>query len=204
MGGTIKFKNMVSPKGDFFMQGNTLNPKSSYKDRLTDSMTMLSKDERVIFVGQQIVYAGNPMSNTLSEVPKSKMIEMPVAEEFQLGFCNGLALDGYRPLSFYPRWDFLLLAANQLCTHLDKLKEYSNNDFNPIVGIRVAVPTSRPIDPGIQHKSDYTEAFRLLLNYVDVVELKNTNDIIPAYKNFLKSDAKPSIFVEYVDRYGYG
>ena len=89
MGGTIKFKNMVSPKGDFFMQGNTLNPKSSYKDRLTDSMTMLSKDERVIFVGQQIVYAGNPMSNTLSEVPKSKMIEMPVAEEFQLGFRDG-------------------------------------------------------------------------------------------------------------------
>jgi len=185
------------------MQDNKLNPKSSYKDKLTEAMTMLSTDKRVIFVGQQIVFPGNPMSNTLSEVSKSKMIEMPVAEEFQLGFCNGLALDGYRPLSFYPRWDFLLLAANQLCTHLDKLSEYTNQDFKPVVGIRVAVPTSSPIDPGIQHKSDYTDAFNLMLKHIDIVKLESTEDILPAYTNFLKEDAKPTIFVEYVDRYGY-
>tara|TARA_B100000029_G_scaffold135788_1_gene130276 strand:- start:20129 stop:20710 length:582 start_codon:yes stop_codon:yes gene_type:complete len=179
------------------------NAKSTYKDNLTDAMTFLSKDERVIFVGQQIVFPGNPMSSTLKNVTEKQMIEMPVAEEFQLGFCNGLALDGYRPLSFYPRWDFLILAANQLCTHLDKLKEYSQGDFNPVVGIRVAVPTSSPIDPGIQHKSNYTEAFKLMLKYVDVVELKTPEDIIPAYKKFLEPNAKPSIFVEYVDRYGY-
>ena len=102
--------------------------KSTYKDSLTEAMTFLSQDERVIFVGQQIVFPGNPMSATLKNVSEDKMIEMPVAEEFQLGFCNGLALGGYRPISFYPRWDFLILAANQLCTHLDKLRYYSNGE----------------------------------------------------------------------------
>ena len=87
------------------------NAKSTYKDSLTEAMTFLSEDERVIFVGQQIVFPGNPMSATLKNVSEDKMIEMPVAEEFQLGFCNGLALGGYRPISFYPRWDFLILAA---------------------------------------------------------------------------------------------
>jgi pyruvate/2-oxoglutarate/acetoin dehydrogenase E1 component len=177
--------------------------KSTYKDSLTEAMTLLSKDERVIFVGQQIVFPGNPMSSTLQNVSEDKMIEMPVAEEFQLGFCNGMALNGYRPISFYPRWDFLILAANQLCTHLDKLRYYSKGDYNPVVGIRVAVPTSSPIDPGIQHKSDYSEAFKSMLRYVDVVKLKKPEDIIPAYKKFLEPDAKPTIFVEYVERYGY-
>lgn len=179
------------------------NAKSTYKDSLTEAMTFLSEDERVIFVGQQIVFPGNPMSSTLQNVSEDKMIEMPVAEEFQLGFCNGLALDGYRPISFYPRWDFLILAANQLCTHLDKLKDYSGGDFNPIVGIRVAVPTSIPIDPGHQHKADYSKEFKSMLKYVEVVNLETPEDIIPAYKKFLEPDAKPTVFVEYVERYGY-
>lgn len=42
--------------------------KSTYKDSLTEAMTLLSKDERVIFVGQQIVFPGNPMSSTLQNV----------------------------------------------------------------------------------------------------------------------------------------
>jgi pyruvate/2-oxoglutarate/acetoin dehydrogenase E1 component len=180
------------------------NPESTYKDELTHAMTSLSKDKRVIFVGQQIVYPGNPMSETLKNVSEKQMIEMPVAEEFQLGFCNGLALNGYIPLSFYPRWDFLILAANQLCTHLDKLKQYSNGDFNPVVGIRVAVPTTEPIDPGVQHKSDYTEAFIKMLTYVNIVELKESHQIVPEYKKLLEENSKPTIFVEYVDRYGYG
>lgn len=179
------------------------NPTSTYKDSLTDAMTLLSQDERVIFVGQQIVFPGNPMSSTLKNVSEDKMIEMPVAEEFQLGFCNGLALNGYRPISFYPRWDFLILAANQLCSHLDKIKKYTNDTFNPVVGIRVAVPTSSPIDPGHQHKSNYTKEFKSMLEYIDVVTLEKTEDILPAYKNFLKPNAKPTIFVEYVERYGY-
>ena len=179
------------------------NAKSTYKDSLTEAMTFLSEDERVIFVGQQIVFPGNPMSATLKNVSEDKMIEMPVAEEFQLGFCNGLALGGYRPISFYPRWDFLILAANQLCTHLDKLKDYSKGDFNPIVGIRVAVPTSTPIDPGHQHKADYSKEFKSMLKYVEVVNLEKPEDIIPAYQKFLEPNAKPTVFVEYVERYGY-
>ena len=179
------------------------NAKSTYKDSLTEAMTFLSEDEIVIFVGQQNVFPGNPMSATLKNVSEDKMIEMPVAEEFQLGFCNGLALGGYRPISFYPRWDFLILAANQLCTHLDKLKDYSKGDFNPIVGIRVAVPTSTPIDPGHQHKADYSKEFKSMLKYVEVVNLEKTEDIIPAYKKFLEPNAKPTVFVEYVERYGY-
>ena len=79
----------------------------------------------------------------------------------------------------------------------------SKGDFNPIVGIRVAVPTSTPIDPGHQHKADYSKEFKSMLKYVEVVNLEKTEDIIPAYKKFLEPNAKPTVFVEYVERYGY-
>ena len=50
-----------------------------------------------------------------------KRIEMPICEDFTVGFCTGLALEGYIPVCFIPRWDFLILAANQIINHLDKI-----------------------------------------------------------------------------------
>ena len=41
-----------------------------YKDELTKSMNYLASKNNTIFVGQQIVYRGNPMSTTIEEVPK--------------------------------------------------------------------------------------------------------------------------------------
>ena len=62
------------------------------------------------------------MTNTLSDVPKEKLLEMPVDEEMQMGMTNGLAVAGTVPVSIYPRWNFLLLAVNQLVNHLDRMK----------------------------------------------------------------------------------
>jgi hypothetical protein len=58
---------------------------SSYKDALTSAMTELGKLDNTIFIGQQLLWHGNPMSTTVGEVPKEKMIELPVMEESQMG-----------------------------------------------------------------------------------------------------------------------
>ena len=98
---------------------------SPYKDELTKAMTFLAEKEDTIFIGQQIVYAGNPMSTTLGDVPKEKMIETPVMEETQMGISLGMAIMGKTVISFYPRWDFVICAGNQLVNHLDKIKKMS-------------------------------------------------------------------------------
>ena len=46
------------------------------------------------FSGQAVEYPGTAMTNTLKNVPK-KLIEIPVAEEMQLGISNGLALNNF-------------------------------------------------------------------------------------------------------------
>lgn len=74
-----------------------------YKDALTNAMNELSKKDNVVFIGQQIVYRGNPMSTTLDEVDKNLMIELPVMEETQMGMSLGLAMAGKFVVTFYPR-----------------------------------------------------------------------------------------------------
>lgn len=151
----------------------------TYKEALTAAMTMLAEDPRTLFVGQTVVYGGQTMCPTLRGVPGEKRLEMPVAEEFQMGFCTGLALQGFIPISIYPRWDFLILAANQLVNHLDKLPLMG--DFRPKVIIRTGVGPRVPLDPGPQHVQDHTEAFRLMLKTVEVLDLTTADKVLGSY-----------------------
>ena len=96
-----------------------------YKDALTNAMKVLGEKEDTVFIGQQVLWKGNPMSTTLGNVPKEKMIEVPVMEETQMGMSLGLAMTGKSVITFYPRWDFLVSATNQLINHLDKFEHKS-------------------------------------------------------------------------------
>ena len=53
------------------------------------------------------------MSKTIEGLPKERMIETPVMEETQMGMTVGLAMTGHQVISFYPRWDFVILAAGK-------------------------------------------------------------------------------------------
>jgi len=132
-----------------------------YLDALTEAMKLSMENDNTIFIGQQIVYYGNPMSKTIEGLPKERMIETPVMEEVQMGMTLGLAMYGHSVISFYPRWDFVICAANQLVNHLDKINVMSDGAWNPNIIIRVGKGSDTPLDPGHQHKADYTEDFHL-------------------------------------------
>ena len=87
-------------------------------------------------------------------------IELPVFEEVQMGISTGLALEGFIPITCYPRFDFLILAMNQLVNHLDKLRFLSNNSFQPRVIIRTSIGSKKPLNGGVQHTQNYTSIFR--------------------------------------------
>ena len=154
---------------------------SPYKDELSKAMKFLAEKNDTIFIGQQIVYAGNPMSTTLGDVPKEKMIEVPVMEETQMGMSLGLAITGKTVISFYPRWDFLVSAANQLINHADKFENMTGKKVNLI--IRVGVGSKDPLDPGIQHRNDYTDEFDSILQFAKVHKLRQIDDIYKIYTN---------------------
>jgi pyruvate/2-oxoglutarate/acetoin dehydrogenase E1 component len=167
---------------------------SPYKDALTNAMNELAKLEDVIFIGQQIIYAGNPMSTTLGEVPKEKMIEVPVMEETQMG----IAMTGKRVITFYPRWDFIVSAANQMINHLDKFETMTDKKVNVI--IRLGKGSDKPLDPGHQHKGNYLNEFKSLCKNIEFHDLKTPSDIELAYTYAMKEGGIHCL-VEYPELY---
>ena len=171
-----------------------------YFNELKKAMEWLAQKQDTLFLGQAVEFAGTAMTNTLRDVVKSKLLEMPVDEEFQMGLSIGLAVNGTLPISIFPRWNFLLLTMNQLMNHLDKLSLYSHGEFHPKVIIRTAIGSERPIHPQIQHIGDFTDAFRLMLKTVEVVRLEEPEEIFEAYRfAYEREDNKSTILVEYGD-----
>ena len=158
---------------------------SSYKDALTEAMTYLGEQENTIFIGQQIVYAGNPMSTTLVNVSKDKMIEVPVMEETQMGMSLGIAMTGKTVITFYPRWNFLICAANQLINHIDAYESMTGKKVNII--IRVGKGADTPLDPGPQHKANFISEFASMCKNISCYDLKTSQDTIEVYTNAYKN-----------------
>jgi pyruvate/2-oxoglutarate/acetoin dehydrogenase E1 component len=178
------------------------NSRMRYFDELKRSMDHLAADPRVVFIGQAVACAGTAMSNTLTGVPQQQLLELPVNEEMQMGMANGLAIAGQVPVTIFPRWNFLLLAMNQVVNHLDKFPQMSNGRFQPKVIIRTGIGSQRPLHPQHQHIGDYTEALRLMCTNIEVIRLEEPEDIFPAYSKALeRDDGKSTLIVEYGDYY---
>ncbi len=171
---------------------------SPYKDALTEAMTFLGEQDNIMFVGQQIVYAGNPMSTTLGNVSKDKMVELPVMEETQMGMTLGIAMTGKTVVTFYPRWDFIILAVNQLVNHIDKYELMTGKRANIL--IRLGKGSDKPLDPGHQHKGNYFNEFKSMCPNIKFHDLQSTDDIVPAYKDAYQNGGV-HVLVEYPELY---
>lgn len=110
-------------------------------------------------------------------------------------------MEGFIPVSYYPRFDFLLCACDQLVNHLDKIPEMGNEPFRPQVILRVVVGGKRPLDAGPQHTGDYTEAFRRLLRNITVDDLLESSAIVPAYQRALARKGASTLIIERAELY---
>ena len=171
-----------------------------YKEELIKSMKWLGEKDNTLFLGQATACSGHAISGTLTEVPKEKLIELPVIEEVQMGMCTGLSLEGYVPISIYPRFNFMILAINQLVNHIDKMKHMSRGMLVPKVIVRVAVGAKKPIDGGLQHTQDFTEALKHMLIDTKVVELTEPEQIANTFKDAYNRNGS-TVVIEWGDFY---
>ena len=173
-----------------------------YKDELVRSMEWLAEKDKTIFIGQSVKYSGNAIFNTLKTLPDEKKIEVPVLEDLQMGLSTGMAMEGYVPITCYPRFDFLILACNQLVNHLDKIDYMSKGMMKPRVIIRTSIGAKKPLDGGVQHTQDHTDAFKHLLKNIDVVLLNEPAEIFPAFElAYEREDSKSTLVIEWGDYY---
>lgn len=170
---------------------------SDYYRSVCDAMNMLAAHSRTIFLGQQV--GVQDFYGTLENVPTFKRIEMPIAEELQLGMSIGLALERYIPVCIYQRMDFLPRAADQIVNHLDLIEDLSHGLFKPKVIIRVTVGSKKPLDVGIQHNKDLANMFKGIVSF-PVHKVYTPDDVKTHYHNALNGNTSYMI-IEYQDLY---
>ena len=173
-----------------------------YFNELKDQCIIWQKTKKTIFLGQAVEVPSTAMSNTLKGINKKKLLELPVAEEMQMGITIGMIMTGLIPISIYPRWNFLLLSINQLVNHLDKFNEMTQNYYKSKAIIRTSIGSQRPLNPQSQHMGDFSAPIKKMAKNIEIVKLKDPKDIFPSYKKALtRNDNVSTILVEYGDYY---
>lgn len=174
---------------------------NKYLVRVQQGMDLLASHEKTIFVGQAMEYKGHAVSKQVEKYHEEKKLELPVAEDFQAGFSLGLALEGYIPVCIYPRFDFAILACNQIFNHIDCWPIFCPNKDIKII-IKILIGAKTPLNGGIQHTQNYTKQFKEMSKTIEVIELIEEKDIIKSYKKALyRSDNKSTILVEHTELY---
>ncbi len=171
-----------------------------YKEQLIKSMKWLGEKDNTLFLGQATAFSGHAISGTLSDVPQDKLIELPVMEEVQMGMSAGLSLEGFIPISIYPRFNFMILSINQLVNHIDTMREMTKSQLVPRVITRVAVGAKKPLDGGSQHTQDFTDALKKMLSDTVVVELEEPEQIFPAFQDAYYHNGS-TVLIEWGDYY---
>lgn len=170
-----------------------------YKEAVKKSMEILALDERVRFIGYNVIH-GSRAYGTLRDIPEAKCIETPVAENLMAGLAIGMSLEGFRPVLFFERHDFLLNALDSIVNHMDKIERISSGQYKTPIIMRAVVGSKKPLYPGLQHTQDYTEAIKKMVSF-PVIELNKSEEVILAYRGALSID-QPIMLVEKKELYG--
>jgi len=169
-----------------------------YKDALAESMNGLARDPKTVFLGYN-TRCGRA-NGTLKDVPATQIIETPLAENLMMGMAIGMALEGYRPVVYFERFDFIFNALDSIVNHLNMIKLISDGEFDPAVIIRAVVGgTQRPLFTGPTHTQDYTAALRRMVTF-PVTALTTVDSVRVAYDT-ARLAVTPMMFVEYKDLY---
>lgn len=171
----------------------------NYKEELVKAMNLLAENG-YLFLGQNMKAGGTSAFHTVKQIPESQRIEFIVAEDIQAGVATGMALEGLKVVSVYPRMDFMLLAFNQIINHLDKAEEMSDGQFKPKVIIRTAIGSSKPLMPGPQHCQNYANELRTMCKNINIVVLVHPDDVVREYRKAMESN-RSTILVELPDIY---
>jgi pyruvate dehydrogenase E1 component alpha subunit len=169
----------------------TVDNNISFKQAINDAMTEIGATNSV-FIGYNV--ANGDAMGTLKGVDKSQKIETPVAENLMTGLGIGMSFEGFKPVIYYERHDFMLVAADAIVNHINHIERISHGEYKVPVILRSVVADSGPFYSGPTHSQDFTEGFKKLVSFPIYVPNTGAEAAI-AYKKALLSN-RPSMIVE--------
>jgi pyruvate dehydrogenase E1 component alpha subunit len=169
----------------------------TYKDAMIKSMTDLSLNDKVIFIGYNVL-KGDAMG-TLKNVPNNQKLETPVAENLMCGLAIGMSFEGFNPVIYFERHDFMLVAMDAIGNHIDKIERISHGEFKVPIIIRAVEAFGGPFYSGPTHHQDFTKVLRELVSF-PVLDPKSGLEVLKYFKGAFESK-KPCLIIERKSRY---
>jgi pyruvate/2-oxoglutarate/acetoin dehydrogenase E1 component len=191
-----KTDNEYFPPLEEFVYLNDIQSDISYKDAINQSMTELG-EEGAIFIGYNVAY-GDAMG-TLKGVPMEQKLETPVAENLMAGLAIGMSFEGFIPVVYYERHDFMAVAADAIINHIDKIERISHGEYKVPVIIRAVTADAGPFYSGITHSQDFTNLFRSAVSF-PVIDPVTGADVLNAVRGARES-GRPMMLIERKSRY---
>ncbi len=178
-------KKFDSAEYDFNFVGN-------FKDAVTYSMEEISKLNS-LFIG----YSVNPgdAMGTLKNVSSEQKIEMPIAENLMVGLAIGMSFEGFKPVVYFERHDFMLVAADAIINHADKIERLSHGEFSVPIIFKSVVADGGLFYGGPVHSQNFTELFAKSVNFPVLIP-KTPSEVVAMYK-FAENTNGPVMIVEH-------
>ena len=170
---------------------------TSYKNSMIDAMTELGSDEKTIFIGYNVT-RGDAMG-TLKNVPLNQKLETPVAENLMSGLAIGMSFEGFKPVLYFERHDFMLVAFDAIGNHIDKIERVSHGEYKVPVIIRAVEAFGGPFYSGPTHHQDFTKLLRELVTF-PVLDPISGEDVRKAFRGARES-GRPCLIIERKSRY---
>lgn len=166
----------------------------TFNEAVTQAMTELGEKEDTIFIGYNVgSNFGNAMGN-FKNIEDSKKIETPVAENLMSSLAMGLALEEYKPIVYYERHDFMMVAMDSLVNHISQIERISHQEFKTPIIFRTVVADEGPFYSGPTHSQDFTNIFREILSF-PVLEPQTPEEVMDYYDYAYEADF-PVMIVE--------
>jgi pyruvate/2-oxoglutarate/acetoin dehydrogenase E1 component len=168
----------------------------SYKDAVLQAMTELG-NEGAVFIGYNVA-RGDAMG-TLKNVSNDQKLETPVAENLMTGLAIGMSFENITPVLYFERHDFMLVAADAIGNHIDKIERISHGEYKVPIIIRAVEAFGGPFYSGPTHHQDFTPLLKELVKF-PVLDPVTGTDVLKAFKGAYQS-GRPAIIIERKSRY---
>jgi len=168
----------------------------TYKDAVGEAMQELGR-LGAIFIGYNVA-RGDAMG-TLRGVDIEQKLETPVAENLMSGLAIGMSFEGFLPVLYFERHDFMLVAMDAIVNHIDKIERISHGDFKLPLIIRAVTADAGPFYSGITHSQDFTNVFREAVSF-PVYDPQDGREVLEYFQKAAFS-GRPAMIIERKSRY---
>ena len=167
------------------------NTTATYKEAVHQAMEELAGCNAV-FIGYNVA-RGDAMG-TLKGVPDEQKLETPVAENLMAGLAIGMSFEGFLPVLYFERHDFILNAMDLIVNHMDKIERISHGEFKCPVIIRAVAADGGPFYSGPTHSQNFTKVLATALD-MPVFNPRTGQEVLLAFRAIFES-GQPGVVVE--------